>query len=388
MSKIVEMPRPMSAAIRELTDDPARSAALPGYLYSDPAVFEMEKTRLFQKVWQCVGHASELPNAGDYLVTTIIDQELFVLRGADGELRAFYNVCQHRAHELLKGRGNVASVIVCPYHAWSYELDGRLRGARSTRKLPDFDPIAYGLEPVRLETPLGFLFVNLDPQARPLSELAGDMFADMTREMPWIDRLTINPAYSAVAGERALLDANWKILAENCLECYHCSPAHRAFVDMIDVGNYTLSRHGAWMKSAAPLRRADSSAYHVGAEEPVQHNSYWHLFPNIEFGLMPGSRALSAFWFTPTSAEQTGIAWVLLTLPGEGLPQDRVDYFSNVLWPEDVALCTSVHRGLKSKGYRGGRFVAGIDLPGVSEINVHEFQRLYAQAMGLQAIGL
>ena len=126
MSQVIQMPR--ATAIRELTDDPARSAALPGYLYSDPAVFEAEKTRLFHKQWQCVGHASELPNAGDYLVAKVIDQELFVLRGADGVLRAFYNVCQHRAHELLKGRGNVASVIVCPYHAWTYELDGKLRG--------------------------------------------------------------------------------------------------------------------------------------------------------------------------------------------------------------------------------------------------------------------
>ena len=381
MSHVIQMPR--SAAIRELTDDPQRSAALPGYLYSDPAVFETEKTRLFHKVWQCVGHASELPNIGDYLVARVIDQELFVLRGVDGELRAFYNVCQHRAHELLKGRGNVASVIVCPYHAWSYELDGKLRGARATKSLPDFDPAAYGLEAVRLETPLGFLFVNLDPLARPLSELAGDMFADMQREMPWLDRLAINPAHSMMGGERALLDANWKVLAENCLECYHCGPAHRAFADMIDIGHYTLTRHGAWLKSAAPLRNADSTAYKVGAEEPVQHNSYWHLFPNIEFALMPGSRALSAFWFSPVGAEQTGIAWMMLTLPGEGLPQDRVDYMSRVLWPEDVALCASVHRGLKSKGYRGGRFVAGPDLPGVSEANVHEFQRLYAQAMGL-----
>jgi choline monooxygenase len=380
-NNVIQMPR--TAAIRELTDDPQRSAALPGYLYSDPAVFETETTRLFHKLWQCVGHASELPNIGDYLVAKVIDQELFVLRGADGQLRAFYNVCQHRAHELLKGRGNVASVIVCPYHAWTYELDGKLRGARATKKMPDFDPAAYGLEPVRLETPLGFLFVNLDPTARPLAELAGDMFADMAAEMPWLDHVAINPNHSMMGGERALLDANWKVLAENCLECYHCGPAHRAFVDMIDIPNYTLTQHGGWMKSAAPLRRADSCAYKVGADEPVQHNSYWHLFPNIEFALMPGSRALSVFWFAPINAEQTGIAWMMLTLPGENLPADRVDYFSNVLWPEDVTLCTSVHRGLKSKGYRGGRFIAGQDLPGVSEANVHEFQRLYAQAMGL-----
>ncbi len=120
-----------------LSPDPQRSAALPGYLYSDPAVFAEEKRRLFYASWQVVAHESELPNAGDYVCASVVDQSLFVLRGHDGVVRAFFNVCQHRAHELLTGKGNVKSVIVCPYHAWSYELDGSLRGARATRHLPD-----------------------------------------------------------------------------------------------------------------------------------------------------------------------------------------------------------------------------------------------------------
>ncbi|MGH6890738.1 MAG: aromatic ring-hydroxylating oxygenase subunit alpha [Dongiaceae bacterium] len=366
-----------------LTADPMRSAALPGHLYSDPAVFAEEKRRLFYKSWQVVAHDSELPNVGDYVCASIVDQGLFVLRGADGALRAFFNVCQHRAHELLKDRGNVKSVIVCPYHAWSYELDGSLRAARATGGLPDFDPTAYGLAPVRLERHLGFLFVNLDADAPSLGDLAGEMFADMTREMPWLGDLAVNPAYSFNPEHGTVLDANWKILAENCLECYHCGPAHKAYADMIDVGQYTLTRHGAWMKSAAPLRRGDSIANRVQQDEPVQHNAFWHLFPNIEFGVMPGSRALSAFYFTPVGAEQTRISWLMLTLPGERLADDRVDYFTNVLWPEDAAICTSVHRGLKSLGYRQGRFIAAADRASISEINVHAFQRSYAAAMGL-----
>ena len=134
----------------ELTADPQRSAALPGYLYSDPAVFEREKRRLFYASWQIVAHESDLPNVGDYVCASVVDQSLFVLRGHDGVVRAFFNVCQHRAHELLAGKGNVKSVIVCPYHAWSYELDGSLRGARATRHLPEFDPQEYGLAPVRM----------------------------------------------------------------------------------------------------------------------------------------------------------------------------------------------------------------------------------------------
>lgn len=365
------------------TADPMRSSALPGYLYSDPAVLAEEKRRLFYKSWQVAAHDSELPNAGDYVCATIVDQGLFVLRGADGQVRAFFNVCQHRAHELLKGRGNVKSVIVCPYHAWSYELDGSLRGARATRGIPDFDPKSYGLEPVRLERHLGFLFVNLDADAPSLGDLAGDMFADMAREMPWIDELVVNPAYSFNPDQGALLDSNWKVLAENCLECYHCGPAHKAYVDMIDVGQYTLMRHGAWMKSVAPVRSGDSTAYRVRTDEPVQHNAFWHLFPNIEFGLMPGSRALSAFVFTPVGAEQTQVSSLMLTLPGEGLAEDRVEYLTNVLWPEDAAICASVHRGLKSLGYRQGRFIAAADRTSISEINVHAFQRRYAAAMGL-----
>lgn len=371
------------ARIAELTDDPLRSAALPGYLYSDPAVLEREKQRIFYASWQVVAHESELPNPGDYACVTIVDQSLFVLRGNDGAVRAFFNVCQHRAHELLQGKGSVKSVIVCPYHAWSYELDGTLRGARATRHMPEFDPQDYGLAPVRMEMHLGFVFVNVDGRAPSLAELAGGMFADMAREMPWLGEVKFNADYSFGGQGGSVLEANWKVMAENCLECYHCGPAHKAYVDMIDVGHYTLTRHGAWMKSAAPLRRGDSSAYPVRPDEPVQFNAFWHLFPNIEFGVMPGSRALSAFYFLPINAEQTRICWFILTMPGETLSEERLNYLGKVLWAEDKAICESVHRGLKSLGYRQGRFIASDEQASISEINVHAFQRQYAEAMGL-----
>ncbi|HET9784225.1 MAG TPA: aromatic ring-hydroxylating dioxygenase subunit alpha [Terriglobales bacterium] len=371
------------SGIARFTRDPSRSAALPSHLYSDPAVFAEEKRRLFYKSWQVVAHDSELPNAGDYVVATIVDQSVFVLRGADGVVRAFFNVCQHRAHELLKGRGNARSAIVCPYHAWSYELDGSLRSARATRGMPDFDPKEYGLAPVRLERHLGFLFVNLDAGAPSLGDLAGGMFEDMARDMPWLGALAFNAHHSFTGSQGTVLEANWKVMAENCLECYHCGPAHKAYADMIDVGRYALTRHGAWMKSAAPLRRGDSSAYRVGPDEPVRFNAFWHLFPNIEFGVMPGARALSAFYFVPIDAERTRICWSVLTMPGERLSEDRLNYLGKVLWPEDAAICESVHRGLKSLGYRRGRFIACDEHASISEINVHAFQRQYAAAMGL-----
>jgi choline monooxygenase len=373
--------------VKSFSADPARSVALPGSLYSDPAVFAEEKRRIFYKSWMPLTHESALAGAGDYVCGTIVDQPVFVLRGADGALRAFHNVCQHRAHELLRGRGNVKAAIVCPYHAWSYEFDGSLRAARATGGLPDFDPAAYRLEPVRMEVHLGFVFVSLDAAAPSLGAIAGDMFADMARELPWLKDVTVNAASAfndpTDNGGDSGLAANWKILAENCLECYHCGPAHRAYVDLIDIGHYDLTRHGAWMKSTAPVRRADNTAYHVPASDPVQFNTFWHLFPNVEFGVMPGGRTLSVFYFYPVSAERTQVAWFVLTMPGETLAPDRVRYLRDVLWPEDQALCESVHRGLKSQGYRRGRFVATAEQPSISEINVHAFQRLYAEAMGL-----
>ena len=378
------MSQPAKLETGRVTADPQRSAALPGYLYSDPEVFAEEKKRLFYKSWQIIAHESELPNVGDYVCATIVDQSLFVLRGKDSQVRAFFNVCQHRAHELLKGKGNVKSVIVCPYHAWSYELDGSLRGARATRTLPDFDPQQYGLASIRLEQHLGFLFVNLDPDAPSLAALAGGMFADMARDMPWLGEVRYNADYSFGGHQGTVLEANWKVMAENCLECYHCGPAHKAYADMIDVGQYALTRHGAWMKSAAPLRRSDNTAYKVGPDEPVQFNAFWHLFPNLEFGVMPGGRALSVFYFLPIDAERTRICWFILTIPGETLPEDRLNYVGKVLWPEDAAICESVHRGLKSMGYRQGRMIATDDQASISEVNVHAFQRQYAEAMGLE----
>ena len=366
-----------------LLADPARSRTLPGYLYSDPRIVEEERRRIFYKSWQFVGHVTEVKAAGDYVTADIAGQSVFVIRGKDGALAAFFNVCQHRAHELLAGKGNVKSAIVCPYHAWAYELDGTLRKARATTRMPDFDPKAYSLVPVRLEEMLGFLFVNLDPEAAPLAGLVPDMIEDMRATMPWIGDLVINREDERPGEEFWGLAANWKVLAENCLECYHCGPAHQAFTDLVDIGSYSCRVYTNWIKSHGEIKNLDNVAYKVDADALVKVNSYWHLWPNIEFGLFPGTRTLSCFSFSPFNAEETRMVGVMLTMPGESVPKERLAYVRDVLWPEDEGICKSVHRGLKSLGYRQGRFVMDPDEPGLSENAVHGFQRKYAEVMGL-----
>ncbi|HLB06710.1 MAG TPA: Rieske (2Fe-2S) protein, partial [Alphaproteobacteria bacterium] len=127
--------------------DPARSYTLPAEWYTEPAVFEAEKESIFYRTWQFAGHAGQLANPGDYVTSPLLDQNVFIVRGTDGILRAFHNVCRHRAHQLLQGSGNVR-VITCPYHAWSYELDGRLRAARGHETVAGFDRSEFCLSPI------------------------------------------------------------------------------------------------------------------------------------------------------------------------------------------------------------------------------------------------
>jgi choline monooxygenase len=369
-------------AIRPLDADPAISPTLPGYLYSDPKVLEAEKSRLFYKSWMLVGHRSELNAPGDYLTGRIVDQNFFLIKGEDGAVRAFFNVCQHRAHQLLAGQGNTRTAIVCPYHAWIYDIDGSLRTARATSRMPEFDPVAYGLKSVRLEERLGFYFVNLDPDAHPIDESLGTMFADMQATMPWIEELVVAPEGRS-RFQNYELKANWKVLAENCLECYHCGPSHGAFVDLVDIGTYVCTIHGDWLKSASSVLNLRNKAYDVPEDAPVKTNDYWHMFPCGEFGLLPGNRSLNAFVFQPSGPETTVFLNLMLVMPGEAVDQKRLAYLRDVLWPEDEAICMSVHEGLKSLGYSQGRFVIDPRQPGLSENAVHGFQRRYAEAMGL-----
>ena len=134
--------------------------------YTDPEIFRIEQDGLFARTWQFAGHVSQLEKPGDYFAFEVAGQSLFCIRGRDGDICAFYNVCQHRAHELVKGEGN-AGLIVCPYHAWTYELTGRLRSGPNIKAVSGLDRNEICLTSVRVEDFCGFLFVNLDPDAAP-----------------------------------------------------------------------------------------------------------------------------------------------------------------------------------------------------------------------------
>ena len=263
-----------------------------------------------------------------------------------------------------------------------------MRAARNCEAVKGFDKTDFTLKPVRVEERLGMVFVNLDPEAPGLDEVAGDMFADIAADLPWVTELVPyrEPGDSgAEVGDvrRQGMAFNWKVLCDNCLECYHCEPAHPAFCDVVDMETYRTSLHGAWSAAKSRLLKEDNAAYPVAPGAPVRVANFWFLFPNITFGTMPGQKAFSIFVIDPVDATTTRATGDFLMAPGETPDPSRVAYGRKVLWPEDQGICEAVQRGLASKGYHQGRFIVDEGRSEISEHGVHHFQRLYAEAMGL-----
>lgn len=209
-------------ALREMAATPFPEArAMPPEVYTSPGVLAVEQERLFGKEWICVGRASAIAEPGAYLTCEIASQPIVVLRDRDGVVRAFSNVCLHRMSVLLEGSGRV-SAIICPYHAWSYGLDGSLRGAPQMERTAGFRKEHYRLPELRTETWLGWVYVTLNPDAVPVAERLATL-ATMIAPYQVQD-------YVETFREEHVWNTNWKILAENFMESYHLPMLHRATV--------------------------------------------------------------------------------------------------------------------------------------------------------------
>ncbi len=357
--------------------DPARSATLPARFYTSPDIFAAEREAIFFRGWQMAGHVSDLAETGSYVTASVHDQNVFICRGKDGALRGFYNVCAHRAHELLSGTGRVP-VIICPYHAWSYHLTGALRSARGAERQEGFPSGKICLTPVRVDTLGPLVFYSLDPKARPMSEEFPGLADELDRYIPNFAGM------KRVWSGASMLEANWKVASDNFLECYHCAPAHPAFADMIDLRTYRSTCHARHSTHIGDVGRAQNKAYEVPPEAPIQRSAFWFLWPMSTINLMPGDMAVTLFWFNPLSATRTDQRAITYTPDGKSTPvlDAYARYSVDTLQPEDNSLCESVQRGLASRGYRQGRFVVDPERSAVSEHAVHHFHSLVAEALG------
>lgn len=332
--------------------------ALPARYYTDPDLFATARRRIFETSWHCVCHRSHLPEAGDYHAFTLMDQDLFVIRDRDGALRCFYNVCQHRGHPLVENTGR-ARVLVCPYHAWTYELDGRLRAAPGMEAAPGFDRAGVCLTEIGLDVFLGFVFVNFDAEARRMDALHPGVREAVLKLCPKVEDARL--AHEHKAREFC----NWLVAVENYNECYHCRHVHKAFSSgVVDPESYDIQPFGGGrcLHHAAGRAAGDGRWCDAGGSD---YGSFY-LYPLFSLQIYPGGVANTYCW-RPVAHDDTIVhrGW----FSDDGTVDDAlrrvIDLDRETTFAEDLVLVKNVQRGLGSRGYRPGRLVVrpggGID---------------------------
>ena len=347
----------------------AKHRTLPWSWYTDPAILRLEQQRVFARFWQYAGHAQELAAPGAFVATRAGRIPVVLVRGRDGELRGFVNVCRHRGTLLVEGSGR-RETIQCPYHGWTYDLDGTLRAAPRSDREPGFEREGLGLLPVRVDTWGPFVFVNPDLEAPPLREYLGplpDLIAEAGVD---VDALVFR---NRVEVE---YEANWKICSENYLECYHCSVAHPSFSKAIDVAPdaYELDVQRWFSSQYGEPRNGGSGVYDAAGE--VHRGQFHFLFPNTPINVMPGRPNFSIGPVIPTGPERTYRFLDYFFAPD--VDDDWIEGYAALdsqVGAEDRTLVERVQAGIRS-----GALDHGVLMPESERLIAH-FQAFIAEAL-------
>jgi Rieske 2Fe-2S family protein len=336
------------------------SRMLPRSAYVSPEVFAWEQANIFSR-WMCVGHAADLAEAGAQKAVATGAGGVLLVRGDDGTLRAFANTCRHRGHELLACGAAAISrrAVVCPYHSWSYKLDGSLRNAPTFRELDGFDPDGFGLAPLRVADWHGWLFVDASGTAGEFADHVAGLDEVLAPYRP--EDLTIRARHSYE------LAANWKVIAENYQECYHCAAIHPELSRISPpTSGENLEVAGQWMGGwmdlipEAETMSLDGRSRGVAIAGLSEHERrtvmYVVGYPNLLVSLHPDY--VMTHLMTPLAADRTLVecAWAF---PREAAEQPGFDpAYAVDFWDltnrQDWAACESVQRGLSSPHARPG----------------------------------
>jgi nitrite reductase/ring-hydroxylating ferredoxin subunit len=323
--------------------------------YSDRDVWAVEQERIFARTWQYVGHSGMIARAGDFFTASAGRIPVVITHAEDGELRAFVNVCRHRGSTVAEGSGN-RKTLQCPYHAWTYGLDGRLRAAPRA----DFDVAEVELAPVRLERWGPFLFVNADADAAPLADTLGEVPAQVAELGLDLDALQFHHR------SEWTVSANWKVVAENFLECYHCAVAHPSFTELVDVS-----------PDAYRLEVGLLHSTQIGPARDGERRSQFHfIWPNTGINVFPGEPNLSIGPIIPASPERTDR--FLDYFFGAGVEESWIAELLELddqVGREDTALVERVQTGVASGAVAEGRLL------GEPEKLVAHFQGLVRESL-------
>ena len=334
------------------------SETLPAALYRDPALYAKERTQIFAHAWLMLAHESQLPAPGDTLAATAAGYPLLLVRGEDGVVRGFHNVCRHRAGPLAEdGAGHCESALVCRYHGWRYALDGRLASARDFGPAEDFDPRDYALHGLACETWRGFVFVNLSRDAQPLESVLSPLAA-RTAGMPL-------ETFRFARQARHEIRCNWKTYVENYLEGYHVPLMHPALNAAVDATRYEVEVDAPVIIHHAPPRD--------GA--PMAGLWAW-TWPCLGINVYPNGLMMERMW--PLDHARTQLDY-LYFFP-EGTPEsaiERAAASSEQTTTEDIWIVQAVQRNLDAGIYDTGR------LSPKHEEGVAWFQRQLRRALDI-----
>jgi phenylpropionate dioxygenase-like ring-hydroxylating dioxygenase large terminal subunit len=364
----------------DICSNPDVAYTMPASYYTDAQIFRMETERIFARSWIAVLAASDVGEANVYATASVAGDEIVVVRGQDRVLRAFYNVCPHRAHQLLKGCGKARNAIACPYHAWTFGLDGKLLRARNCENVEAFDASQANLSPVRVEELCGLVYVNLDPGAPSLREAAPGLEEAITARLPNVNRLIRAKAHRIPHTTQS----NWKAIVDNYLECYHCATAHPGFVKSVNMDTYHHDLHGAWTVQIGEARPSPGG-YAVEPDSAHPTDAGFYLWPTAMINITPGNVGMMTVnTMVPIDADTT-VQYYDFYLPEEeptAKQMEIIAYYRDVFRAEDLSLVESVQRGLKSRGYRGrGRVMVDRQRSGISEHGVAHFHHRVAQVL-------
>jgi choline monooxygenase len=346
--------------------DLSQATTLPARWYNDPAFLGLEREKIFWRTWQPVGRVDQVPNPGDYFACEIAGEPVVIVRDSTGTLRALSNVCRHRASTIATGPGN-CNTLRCPYHGWTYALDGQLLGQPEFDGVLDWDRSTVSLPRFRVETWGLFVFVNLDADAAPLTEVLGDIPQN-------VSKLGCDLSKLKYFGRRDyVLDCNWKVYIDNYLEGYHVPAAHPGLFRELDYKQYRVDTYRYYSSHYAPLRPAarpaDDANRRYSSAEPGAGALYYWIFPNFMLNIYPDN--MSSNIIVPLGPDRTLTTFEWFFLPGTD-PETpaRTMAFSDEIQQEDIRLCESVQRGLQSRTYNRGR------LSVKRENGVHHFHLL------------
>ena len=341
------------------------ASTIPAPWYTDPQISELERRAVFGANWQCMGRAEQVAQPGQYIAVQVAGEPVVVVRGTDGKLRAFFNVCRHHAAAVAAQPCGTAQLFRCPYHGWSYGLDGSLKGTPDFAGVCNFDRAENGLVPIAVDSWEQFVFVSLDPR-QSLHEYLGNVVSQVAPLRIGSLHFFETRAYT--------LNCNWKVFVDNYLDGgYHVPYLHKGLNSVLDYAEYTIENGERFCLQSSPMSASDQDAQ-VSATRTGDRAYYYWIYPNFMINLYQGvmdtnlvipmgvdrTKVIFDFYFTDVSAEKQRQNAESVAV------SDRIQM-------EDLDICEAVQRGLSSRAYRAGRLSVR------REAGEHLFHRLLAR---------